>query len=68
MYAPIFDNTGKQVATRSGMKVTSIDGRKTYDVDHSGNLLNNAGTIVGHLIPAGQYLPDGKPSPSESIF
>jgi hypothetical protein len=66
---PIFDNEGRQIARRIGNEVVSLDGQKTYSVDPSGNLLDKqSGAIVGHLIPAGQYLPNGKPSPSQTLF
>jgi len=68
MSDPIFDNEGKQVASRVGNEVVSLDGKKKYSVDPNGNLLDKAGAIVGHLIPSGKYLPDGRPSPAQSLF
>ncbi len=69
MSEPIFDNTGKQIAHRVGNVAISLDGKTSFDIDANGNLINQAsGEIVAHLIPAGPYLPDGKPSPVQSVF
>ena len=69
MSDPIFDNLGNQVAIRVGSEAISLDGEKSYSIDANGNLLDKkTGKIVGHLIPAGRYLSDGKPSPSQSLF
>lgn len=66
---PIFDNTGKQIAEWVGDEVISLDGKKRYSVDFNGNLRNKVtGELVGHLIPGGANLPDGRPSPSQTIF
>jgi hypothetical protein len=66
---PIFDNHGKQIACRIGNEAVSLDGAKAYDIDPNGNLLDKlTGTIVGHLIPAGKYLPNGRPSPVQNLF
>jgi len=65
---PIFDNQGKQIATRTGSEVTSLDG-KSYFVDRIGNLIDKrTGRTVGHLIPPGRYLPDGRASPMQDIL
>jgi hypothetical protein len=69
MNEPIFDNEGRQVATRIGTEVVSLNGKRRYDVDPNGNLLDKlTHAIVGHLIPAGKYLPDGRPSPGQNLF
>lgn len=69
MSDPIFDNTGKQIAYRDGNVAVSLDGKTSYNIDTNGNLIDQAsGEIVAHLIPAGAYLPDGKPSPGQSVF
>jgi hypothetical protein len=69
MDGPIFDNQGKYVATRNGMEAISADGKKSYLIDVNGNLLDKTSNeIVGHLIPGGKYLPDGRPSPAQTIF
>jgi hypothetical protein len=68
-YGPIYDNHGTHIANRVGNEVVSLDGKKSYLLDPTGNLLDKAtGVIRGHLIPAGQYLPDGRPSPSQDLF
>lgn len=69
MRYPLFDNYGNHVANRIDNEAISLDGEKSYTVDPSGNLLDKrTGAIVGHLIPSGKYLPDGKPSPSQNLF
>jgi hypothetical protein len=68
MSDPIFDNKGQQIARRVGNEAVSLDGKKKYSIDPNGNLLDAGGKIVGHLIPAGEYLPDGRPAPAQSIF
>jgi hypothetical protein len=69
MSDPIFDNNGKHIARRIGNEVVSPDGKKSYDVDRVGNLVDKkSGAIVAHLIPVGQCLPDGRPSPGQDIF
>jgi hypothetical protein len=65
---PIFDNEGKQVASRIGNEAVGLDGKQKYSIDPNGNLLDQAGAIVGHLIPTGEYLPDGRRSPAQSLF
>jgi hypothetical protein len=65
---PIFDNEGKQVARRIGNEAVSLDGKQKYSIDPNGNLLDQTGAIVGHLIPSGEYLPDGRRSPAQSLF
>ncbi len=69
MDGPIFDNEGRYVATRHGMEATSADGKKSYEIDVNGNLLEKSSKqIVGHLIPSGEYLPDGRAAPAQTIF
>lgn len=69
MSDPIFDNTGKQVAYRVGGEVRSRDGKTVYDLDPAGNLVDRTtGQVVGHLIPVGEYLPNGKPAPGQTLF
>ena len=65
---PIFNNKGKQVARRIGNEAVSLDGNRKYSIDPNGNLLDKTGAIVGHLIPSGEYLPDGRPSPAQTLF
>jgi hypothetical protein len=49
--------------------VRSPDGKVVYDLDPSGNLIDkNTGQIVGHLIPVGEYLPNGEAAPGQSLF
>jgi hypothetical protein len=66
--ASIFDNEGKQAASRIGNEAVSLDGKQKYSIGPNGNLLDQAGVIVGHLIPSGKYLPDGRRSPAQSLF
>lgn len=68
MSDPIFDNEGKQIASRIKNEAISLDGKTRYSIDPNGNLSDGAGKIVGHLIPTGKYLPDGRPSPGQSLF
>ncbi|MGM5048175.1 hypothetical protein AB8A20_04820 [Tardiphaga sp. 604_B6_N1_1] len=69
MSDPIFDNTGKQIAHRVGNEAVSLDGQTSYNIDSSGNLIDKeTGKIIAHLIPAGAYLPNGQPSPGQSVF
>jgi hypothetical protein len=66
---PIFDNQGKQVGTRTGTEVTSLDGKNSYFVDRIGNMIDKrTGRTVGRLIPPGRYLLDGRPSPTQEIL
>jgi hypothetical protein len=65
----IYDNNGNHIARRTGNEAVSLDGKKSYAIDPNGNLLDKkTGAILGHLIPAGEYLPDGRPSPGQNLF
>ncbi|HTS40414.1 MAG TPA: hypothetical protein VMH84_07730 [Xanthobacteraceae bacterium] len=69
MSDPIFDNLGNQIAQRVGSEAVSLDGKKAYDIDANGNLLDKeTRKVVGHLIPSGKFLPDGRPSPTQNLF
>ena len=69
MRYPLFDNRGNHIGYRVDDEAVSLDGTKKYQVDPTGNLLDKqTGEIKGHLIPSGQYLPDGRPSPSQDLF
>ena len=68
MIEPILDNRGRQIASRVGSEAISLDGKTKYSIDPNGNLVDRSGNVVGHLIPAGEYLPDGRPSPAQNLF
>jgi hypothetical protein len=69
MRYPIFDNLSKHIADRHDNEAISLDGMTRYNVDATGNLIDKAtGIIMGHLIPSGQFLPDGSPAPSQDLF
>ncbi|MFT4117447.1 hypothetical protein [Bradyrhizobium sp.] len=69
MNGPVFDSTGKQVAMRIGNEVWSVDRKKVYRVDASGNLCDaKTGKIKGHLVPGGALMADGRPPAPQTLF
>jgi hypothetical protein len=59
MTGPIYGSKAQHIANRVGSEIFSLAGKKLFDVDTSGNLLNPlTKKIEGHLRPAGEMPPE----------
>ena len=56
---PIYGSKGQQIGYRRGSEVFNLEGKKHFNVDTSGKLIDpKTGSTAGYLQPPGAVAPD----------